>query len=364
MNNPIYDGHGIPFEPNNSEIGRIISLIFSHSHERGSSGLLNRKNLKNVLWSTSDEYLTSFRSELQRVLIYAYENRAGVNEELFTLFVHQTLSLLPFAYPSEEFEIQVPVKIGENWDLKPYRLDKKFELAHQLLVSPIPAFGLLSEEGGPPLLLFMGTTYPAGEGFIGTLLSDFIPGCSVGALAIHCARDELNSWLAEHGGAYAMGLSLGGALSLHVARLFGNKVAQVFAFVPPGLYPRELAAFEGSETQIHLLLHEGDYIAHHGFFPQGENVKLYRVHEDRPSSSLSAHARIFLTSANIRVVCDSVEEENNRFSRKLFTGLHMIVSPFLFASMLPFYLLVTLFKLLGLAIVHCCTALLVCSRHV
>lgn len=352
MTNPIgknifYNGSGIPFESTNSEIGKMISILFSRPSSTASKGMLSMRNIKNVFYNISPEYLNSFRNELQRVLIHAFDNRKEVSDELFTLFIHQTLSLFPFAYPEEGFTVEIPVKNNGQWELDTYQLDKKFKLGNQFLLSPMPAYGFKSSNGGPPMLVFMGTTYPAGKGFLGTLLSDLTPGVSVGRWPFFCGRQELGEWLRENSGAHAMGISLGGALSLHAAKNFGEHISEVFAFMPPGLYPCELDAFANSTTQINLLFQNGDFVSNLGFFPEGENVNLYRVCEEQKANFLSAHARVFLTGENIKVSRGSPESENQNIWRKVLTGLHMVVCPLIFLLMLPVYLVVSLFKLLS-----------------
>lgn len=343
---PYYSGEGIPFESTNSEVGKIVSILFSRPAESATEGLISSRNIKNVFYETSPEFLTSFQKELQHALIYAFNNRESTNETLFTLFIHQTLSLLPFAYPKKGFEIQIPVNGEEGWELQTYTLDKRFELGNPFLLSPMPAYGLKSENG-PPMLIFMGTTYPAGEGFLGTLLSDFTPGHSVGSLPFHSAKEEIEIWLEENPEASAMGISLGGAFSLHAAKTFGQKISKVYAYVPPGLYQKEVDAFKESETEINVVFQDGDFVSTLGFLPEGKNVHLYNVVEEEKANPLSAHARIFLSGEKIKVFEKDPQEENQRPGRKLLTRLHLVSSPIVFLCILPLYLVASLFKLIN-----------------
>ena len=343
-----YDGVGLPFQSSNSEISNIVSILFSRPMEEVSEGLLSSHNIENIFYDTSPEYLQTFQKELQKVLIHAFNARDGVPDELFTLFIHQALSLFPFAYPEEGFELKIPIKRDGEWILEIYKLDKKFELGNQFLMSPMPAYGFKGE--GPPMLVFMGTTYPAGKGFLGTLISDFTPGASVGALPFFCGQKELGEWLQIHPGAYVMGISLGGALSLHAAKNYSQYISKVFAFVPPGLYPCDLNSFDNSTTEINLVFQDGDFVSTLGFFPEGQNIRLYCVYEKERDNGFSAHARVFLSSPNIKVYCNSLQKENQRIARKLLTGLHMVFSPLIFLLILPLYLLSPLFQLLKNAI--------------
>ncbi len=341
-NTVIYEGQGIPFETAHTEIGRITSIIFSQIPPRTAAReVLNTRNVRNVFHQTSPEYLQDFRVELQRILTYGFNNKGDLDDEVFSLFVHQTLALFPFAYPEEGFEVQIPIKNGNKWELITYTLDKKFNLANSLFVLPIPAYGFISE-GYPSQLVFMGTTYPAGQGFMGTLLSDFTPFASVGWLPMRCGREELGRWLSAQSGAHVCGISLGGALSLHAAKNFGHHVSKVFAFIPPGLNTWELSAFENSPVEINILFQGGDLVSQLGFFPEGNHVNLYYVREQRTANFLSAHVRVLLCGEHVRVERGSTEQENQRIPRKLLTGLHILFAPLIFLLMLPAYLVVAL----------------------
>ncbi|MCH9627722.1 MAG: hypothetical protein S4CHLAM2_13640 [Chlamydiales bacterium] len=346
QNSVVYEGQGVPFETAQSEIGQITSVIFSQTPPSSAArGILNRRNVRNVFHQTSPEYLQSFRTEMQRILIYAFDHKGNIDDETFSLFVHHALSLLPFAYPEEGFQVQIPVKNRDSWELAPYTLDRKFNLGSSFFASPMPAFGFTSD-GYPPKLIFMGTTYPAGQGFLGTLLSDFTPFASVGWLPMRCGREELGAWLTTHSGAHVSGISLGGSLSLHAAKNFGNHISKVFAFIPAGLNSWELSAFDDSQTEINILFQGGDLVSHLGFFPEGNNVNLYHVHEEQTANFLSAHVRVLLSGHNIRVERGSTEDENQRIPRKILTGLHILFTPLIFLLMLPAYLVVALVKAL------------------
>jgi len=47
---------------------------------------------------------------------------------------------------------------------------------------------------GPPLLTFLGTTYPTGSGCVATLLADFTPGHSVGLAPYLQGKKGITEW--------------------------------------------------------------------------------------------------------------------------------------------------------------------------
>lgn len=339
----VYHGEGVHFSKyGTDDVASICSFLFSRSPLSREMGTW--ENVRNVCYKTDPEYLHAFRQELSHALLTAFEQRERVSEELFNLFVHQTLALFPFAYPEEGYEVQIPVKEEEGWRLANYRLDRKFNLTNGWFSSPLPAYGFVGE--GPPQLVFMGTTYPAGEGFLASLFSDLFPRMAVGQLPMRLGKEVLAEWLEGKENIHASGISLGGALSLRAAKEFGDKISEVYANLPPGLNSRELDSFS-SGTQINLLFQEGDIVSKIGFFPEGENVKLYHIFGEEKENAIIAHARVFATAPTVTVLQGNPAYENQRFSRKILTALNTIFSPLLFLFLLPVYLVNRICKFLA-----------------
>jgi hypothetical protein len=100
------------------------------------------------------------------------------------------------------------------------------------------AYGLEPQdnEEAEPHLIFMGTTYPAGQGFVTQVCSD-MANDTPGALLYRHSREKIGEWLdKQQKKTHVCGMSLGGALSLLLALDQGEKLSRVDALNPPGLY--------------------------------------------------------------------------------------------------------------------------------
>lgn len=262
--------------------------------------------------------LAEFRNHLQ----------AAINESDDDAFIHNVLSLYAFTYPEEGQQITIK---GKN-----YRIDKKLQLTPKWFSSPIPAYGILSDENeADPILIFLGSTYPAGEGFIATWLGDCTPFQSVGKVASRSA--DITDWLEGKQNVTATGVSLGGALSLHAYK--HPQVNRVFAYNPAGLYPCDFCVSEG---EVNIYSQWNDLVSTMGHFPKGANV--WRViKEGEDESFILAHARAYTGMAHTRVK-SSVRYEHSRPVRAILTLTHMVASPIIFTLCLLLYGMQTLLK--------------------
>ncbi len=321
---------GPRFEPNlDTDMGKIGSYLFCGSPL--PDDLNTSAVARNVLLNSDPDYLQEFQNLIREVILTEHSS-----PEVRNLFVYQTLAMLPFAYPEEGFEITIPIDGVRH----AYTIDKKFELTPSWFSSPLPAYGLVSDNG-PPMLVFMGTTYPAGQGFIASVLSDFSPGLEVGHLPLLMGRKELQEWLNDKEGVHVTGASLGGALSIQAAKEFSDHIAKVYAFVPPGVNPWN--RFTPSEhMEINLCCHDGDIVSKLGYFPEGDNVNLYHISDN----GNFVHGRVVMGGESVTILRGDVANENRQISRGILTALHTIFSPILFLLVLPFQLLYRLLEML------------------
>jgi len=88
-----------------------------------------------------------------------------------------------------------------------------------------------------PHLIFMGTTYPAGQGFVSQVNSDFEAFETVGASLYRTGHKKIATWLdKQKNKTHVCGTSLGGTLALLLAIHQGEKLSRVDALNPAGLY--------------------------------------------------------------------------------------------------------------------------------
>lgn len=165
--------------------------------------------------------------------------------EQIQLYISNCLSLLPYSDLTPYESVKVPQNIDNEWVLVDYFV-KPIELAktsHNKSIDHdrVFAYGLepITNEKATPHLIFMGTTYPAGQGFIPQIDTDFEAFNTVGTSLYRAGRAKIQDWLVKQKNkANVCGVSLGGALSLLLAIDMGEYLSRVDALNPPGLYEK------------------------------------------------------------------------------------------------------------------------------
>ena len=302
---------------------------------------------RNVFHITDQKFKISFQENLKKILeqISNQVRTLQFDEVYYNLLSHQILSLIPFAYPEEGFEFYMPVQVNGKWSAVEYRLDKRFSMGNSLFPSPLYAYGFVPKTDieAPPLLVFTGTTYPAGSGFMETVMSDFTPFSSVGTLPMSIGREEIADWLGNKRGVHTCGISLGASLAIKALKEFPKSIERVDAISPAGLYCWELEKFKRVATKINIYFQQGDYVPKFGYFPNGSHIfhieKIDRVKPNygliprllfMASSPISSHATVYATSKDIKISERKTSKENHRLERHFFTAIQFVGSPFIF----------------------------------
>lgn len=339
----VYDGPGLDHEGDgaNPEIHEIFQYLLGRGVPNRS--WLNRKNLSALMLEKDLILLQAIRQEIRATLAScaAIADKVSPQEELvLEAFVGNLISLIPYSYPEVGEEFIIPQKVGNEWRALQYRIDEKIELTPEWFSSPITACGLSCEEG-PALLTFIGTTFPAGDGYVATVLADFTPGCSVGEFPYWLGKEKIASWLDRHGSARLYGASLGGAMTFQTLRDQKDKIEAVYAYNPPGLYPWNWKeTYDETGPKVHIYCQENDIIATMGVYPQGRNVSVYHVFAEGFQQMPKAHARAFTGSDHPVILKGDANFENQRFYRKALTAIHMLFGgTLIFAPVLLSYLL-------------------------
>lgn len=169
------------------------------------------------------------------------------------LFISNCLTYLPFADMSPYEFISIPQHVGGNWQLVDYRVVpieltptsgfKKLFLADH---DRVFAYGLepINNPGAESHLIFMGTTYPAGQGFSTTVNTDLEAFETAGKKLYRTGRANITRWLDQQKHkVHVCGTSLGGALTGLLAIDKGGDTfengatfSRFDALNPPGLY--------------------------------------------------------------------------------------------------------------------------------
>ncbi len=323
----VYHGKGCQIEPTpgcNEQIQGF--LLYLLGRDVFSSAWLDSQLFNAVFVSKNPPLLRMMRKELANILAACAKHlpvTGSPEEVIFQTFVGNCLTMLPYSYPEAGEVYSIPQKVNGTWRMCRYTMDPPIELTPRRIVSPLQAFGLTSKEG-PPLLTIIGTTYPAGDGYLMALLSDFTPGMSVGHLPYHLGEKNLQNWLRDKTGVRLFGSSLGGAICFHVLRHNREKISEVSAYNPPGLYPWDWnKPFE--QQKINIYYQENDLVPTMGIFPTGPHVSVYRVIGLKAgNSALMAHVRGHYGGKQVTILKSSPEYENSRPIRRFLTAAHCI----------------------------------------
>jgi hypothetical protein len=344
---------------------------------------------KCVLWNKDPQSLKLMKKAFQEALDYCADQMEVMNqnigsgkEKIFEGLIGNIVALLPYAYPEENEEYFIPQKINNEWQRIPYRLDKRIEFweTGHWMFSPIVAFGLVPADQEnhseyPPLLTFLGTTYPGGDGFMSTLFSDFTG--SVGEVAFwNHGKEKIQEWLynrrVPNDGSLIpsrlFGMSLGGAFCFHALRAFtenmtdaSQKVIEaIYAYSPPGLYD----AFHDNwwrniphQTQflpdIRIYIQKGDLVSNMGYFPELPHTTVMRIYPQNSyyekSNLLIAHACVYTGLKDLLAVEYKPSQINQETCRKVMTFFHRVLKyPFVCPGLLIMWIFGLIFNCFSL----------------
>jgi|GEM_PF-1667338 len=166
--------------------------------------------------------------------------------EQIQLYLSNCLSILPYGdiTPYESFTI--PQFVDGEWTMvdykvEPIELTEKSGYGRFILQDKdrVFAYGLepIQNSKAESHLIFMGTTYPAGQGFVPQVTTDLKGFETAGKTLYDSGRQRLHDWLLRQGDkAHVCGVSLGGSLSLLLAIDLGEHLSRVDALNPAGLH--------------------------------------------------------------------------------------------------------------------------------
>lgn len=185
--------------------------------------------------------------------IFKQLQNAGINPEQnplefeqVQLYLSNCLALLPFGDINPYESIAIPQWINGSWHMIEYSVHP-IELTRtsgfkSLFIQDqdrVFAYGLepIQNTMAQPHLLFMGTTYPAGQGFWSQIKTDLEGFETAGKQLYRNSHEKIRQWLERQSQkAHVCGISLGGSLSLLLAIHQGEHISRVDALNPPGLY--------------------------------------------------------------------------------------------------------------------------------
>jgi len=233
-------------------IARNMLRFLMMKWEGSGYDIFSSRLLKAVLIGRDPGLLRGMRHAFQEGFQHIYEQLQD-EEELSSrqnnqahFFIRNCLSILPFADLSGQHSFRIPQRIHDQWQLVEYKVTpieltptRGVETLFMYDEDRVFAYGLEPVEhvDAESILIFMGTTYPAGQGFAAQLDTDLEGFETVGSSLYRTGHKEISTWLDKQTKkTQVCGTSLGGALALLLAIHQGEKLSRVDVLNPPGLY--------------------------------------------------------------------------------------------------------------------------------
>jgi len=349
----IYHGPGIKVpKARNDKTDPVIQMVVNAIFHGGAISWkpVNKTVVKTLLIKNNPTLMKDFRQELQGELdnIAANLPTNSSEEFLWKRFLGFVLAILPYSYPSTGDIIAIPFlkdgvcrKVNYTIEVIPLSLTS--------LATPMIALGLtpVDDKESPPILAYLGTTFPGGDGFAATILSDFTPGHSVGEAIYQQNRHLIDKWLEGKKEVHAIGTSLGGALVLNTIIDHQDKITHVEAYVPAGLYPSKWKEEISNNSKVNIYCQPNDIVSQLGSWPRGNSVSLYSIipeQEGVKENPISSHVRTFTGCEKVTIIKKDPQKDNLSFWRRLITILHQFLGPLV--VFLPASLALLLYRLL------------------
>jgi hypothetical protein len=330
----LYEGPGIP-PPPSKEKDSLITKFANHIFHGGkfSLDLVQKDIIKAIFVKLDPCLLQLFQDQLQLELEHLATMPPKNDSErlVWNAFLGNILSILPFSYPQNNQRMTIPCLKEGLCERVEYKIEVLL-LEEPDVPSPMTALGLTPthDKTAKPFLSFLGTTYPAGSGFLASIMTDFHPNRSVGEHTYRYAKPIIDSWLKDKHHVHIVGTSLGGAMAFHTLKDNYRILERIDVYNPPGLYPESWANDFNEGCEIHIYQQPLDIVPMMGAWPHGKKVNLYHVAPVTafPSTNrLTAHLRAYSGGPKIKITREDPLQENELFARKFLTFLHRYLSP-------------------------------------
>lgn len=233
---------------------RILRMLMMGELEEGGQELQSWRVLHTVLIEQDDAFLRAMRHVFQEGMQHVFTQLEGQKltpseQEQALFFISHCLNYFPVFYSAPYEFITLPQCIQGVWERVDYHV-KPIELTategvEKLFIADhdrVFAYGLeaISNDEADPHLIFMGTTYPTGQGFLMQIYTDFEGFNTIGTKLYTMGRARITEFLdqqvRQNKKTHVCGMSLGGALSLLLALDQGEKLSRVDALNAPGIY--------------------------------------------------------------------------------------------------------------------------------
>lgn len=325
--------------------------------------LISLQSLYAILIKRDPELLRAMRLEFQNGFDYIHQQLlqqtplSPSQQEQVELYLSNALTLLPYSDLNPYEFIGIPQYIDNKWKLVEYKVTpieltptKGFEALFIEDKDRVFAYGLepISEVKARSHLIFMGTTYPAGQGFVSQVGTDLEAFETAGKRLYRTGRKKITEWLdAQPLKPHVCGVSLGGSLSLLLAIDQGDKLERVDALNPAGLYRSiRKSKFDhwdnlDSKPKVVVQKQGNDPVSYFGAWK--EDWQIFHVEPPQDKRGPNAFTDHFLNYAGLAgtrfTKLDTKDDNESRITRNrlIYTGLRSFVYLVLF---IPFRYLV------------------------
>lgn len=314
------------------------------------------QQLKTILIKRDPQFMLAWRRVFQAGFDSLYEQLRQLaepdksNEQIF-LFITDLLNLLPYGDLNPYEFIRIPQYIDAQWvqieyKVRPIELTPDHGWESWLIQEQdrVFAYGLepLNHPAAEPQLIFMGTTFPAGQGFWAQILTDLQAFRTVGSWLFDSGRDKVLRWLEQQGNkVHVTGLSLGGSLALQLAQEAPGYLSRVDAQNPAGFYGHShfdsmAEAAAHSSTRLVVQAQGSDLIARLGQMPP--HCELIAVLPQK-GHMLWDHPSIYTGLASTRYEQRDVNEYNAANQRHSFWLYTVLRTGLYYGLVLPYHYL-------------------------
>jgi len=325
--------------------------------------ILNHRLYKAVLIKRDHVLTQAMRLAFQQGFEHVFTQLANqtldpLQQNQAQLFISNCLCYLPFADISPYESIAIPQCINDQWIMVDYKVTP-IELTpksglKKLFISDydrVFAYGLepINQFNAEPHLVFMGTTYPAGQGFSSTIETDLEAFETAGKKLYRSGHRAISDWLnRQPKKPHVCGTSLGGALSLLVAIDQGHKITRVDALNPPGLYqPLRKSRYDHwdelpqeDKPTVVIQKQSRDPVSRFGKWKDDWDIVQVTPPEDKKGpNSVTAHALNYAGLAGTTFLgVDTAADNAERKTRNLWlytilrsTAYYLLIAPYRYA---------------------------------
>lgn len=342
-------------------IARNMLRFLMMKYEGNPSEILSYEFFKAVFIKRNPRLLCGMRQAFQEGFDHVWEQLSSQAHNLSAKQIHQAqlfisncLCILPFADLKPGNVFYTPQLVDGAWQRVCYRVEpieltptRGFETLFMHDNDRVFAYGLepVGCDQAEPHLIFMGTTYPAGQGFEPGVTTDLEGFETVGNYLYRTGHEKITTWLKKQTNkTHVCGTSLGGSLALLLAIHQGERLSRVDALNPAGLYDAwrksEFDRWDDLDEQdkpkVVIQKQGHDFVSSFGVWKKDWTI-LHVIPSEPASISVLDHARNYAGHADTEFnLCDAEQDNESRRVRN-FLLYNLLRGAVYYLVILPYH---------------------------